>query len=173
MNFDLELLNLIYGFFHCAFLDAVLPFISSMGDAGIVWIIIAVVMLCFKNTRRQGVMLALALILCLLIGNITLKPLINRTRPYEIDRSIELLIEKLSDGSFPSGHTLSSFASATVLLLCFRKKAIPAAVLAVLIAFSRLYLRVHFPTDVLGGMILGTAIGFIAYKCVKRFKSSR
>ena len=168
MNFDMNLLNLIYNFFHCDFLDSVMPYISSMGDEGIIWIITAVILLCFKGTRREGIILSLSLVLCLVIGNLTLKPLINRMRPYEVDTSITLLIKPLEDGSFPSGHTLSSFASATALLLCFKKKAIPALVLSVLIAFSRLYLRVHFPSDVLAGIILGVGIGFAVYKFINK-----
>jgi len=166
MNFDLKLLNLIYGFFHCAFLDAVMPYISSLGDSGAIWIITAVVLMCFKRTRKDGIILSLSLIFCLIIGNMTLKPLIDRPRPYETDTSIILLIKPLNDGSFPSGHTLSSFAAATTLFLSYKTKAIPAFVLALIIAFSRLYLMVHFPSDVFAGMILGIAFGFMAHKII-------
>ena len=131
---DTAALDAIQGM-RCAFLDAVMPFISKLGDGGAIWIALTLVLMLFRKTRRTGYMLALSLVLGLLIGNLTLKPLIARVRPYDANPDFVLLIDRLSDYSFPSGHTLASFEAATVLLLQYRAKAVPALVLALLIAF--------------------------------------
>ena len=112
--------------------------------------------------------MAAALIMDLLICNVAVKNLAARTRPYEVNTSVQLLVAKLHDYSFPSGHTAASFASVTALYLAGEKKLWkPALVLACLIAVSRLYLYVHYPTDVLGGMIFGILAGFAGYWIVK------
>ena len=108
-------------------------------------------------------MMAAALLCGLIFGNLLLKPLIARVRPYDLREGIELLISKPSDYSFPSGHTLASFEAAVVLMVRERKRfGWAALVLAVLIAFSRLYLYVHYPSDVLGGILLGTAFALFS-----------
>ena len=112
--------------------------------------------------------MAAALIMDLLICNVAVKNLVARTRPYDVNTSVQLLVAKLHDYSFPSGHTAASFASVTALYLAGEKKLWkPALVLACLIAVSRLYLYVHYPTDVLGGMIFGILAGFAGYWIVK------
>ena len=109
--------------------------------------------------------MAAALIMDLLICNIAVKNLAARTRPYDVNTSVQLLVAKLHDYSFPSGHTAASFASVTALYLAGEKKLWkPALVLAVLIAFSRLYLYVHYPTDILGGIITGCIAAYIGYR---------
>ena len=152
---------------HNGLLDAVLPIISSFGNGGIGWILLSILLLCIPRCRKAGLTMALALIFCLLVGNITLKPLIARARPYSYFPEMTLLIPPLDDFSFPSGHTFASFAAATALFLHHRKAGAAAYILAVTIAFSRLYLYVHFPTDVLAGAILGVASGWVAYKLVQ------
>ena len=106
-----------------------------------------------------------ALILGLIVCNMILKPWVARIRPYDLQEQlgniIPLLIERQHDFSFPSGHTIASFEAATVLMLHNKKLGIPALILACLIAFSRLYLYVHYPTDVITSVILGTAFGFL------------
>ena len=165
---DTAALDAIQGM-RCAFLDAVMPFISKLGDGGAIWIALTLVLMLFRKTRRTGYMLALSLVLGLLIGNLTLKPLIARVRPYDANPYFVLLIDRLSDYSFPSGHTLASFEAAAVLLMQYRAKAVPALVLALLIAFSRLYLvHVHYPSDVLAGVLLGVAFACIARAAVRR-----
>lgn len=139
---------------HTPFLDEFFSAVTHLGDAGMVWIVLALGLLCFRKTRPLGVCMALALIFDLLLCNLCLKPLIDRPRPFAL-REIALLIDAPHDASFPSGHTAVSFAAAGVLALRKSKLAIPALVLAAIIAFSRLYLYVHFPTDVLGGMLVG------------------
>ena len=106
--------------------------------------------------------MGVALLLGFLTGNLLLKNCIARTRPFLWDPTISLLIEKPSDYSFPSGHTLASFECAVAIFRYHRKWGIAALVFAVLIAFSRLYLQVHYPTDVLGGAMLGTLWGMLA-----------
>ena len=157
---DTAALDAIQGM-RCAFLDAVMPFISKLGDGGAIWIALTLVLMLFRKTRRTGYMLALSLVLGLLIGNLTLKPLIARPRPCWLDSSVQLLIANPTDYSFPSGHTLSSVIGATVLTKANRKFGLAAIPLAALIAFSRLYLYVHFPTDILGAAVLGVGIGLV------------
>ncbi|MBQ5858865.1 MAG: phosphatase PAP2 family protein [Peptococcaceae bacterium] len=167
---EFQILDWIAGF-HNSFLDAVLPVISTFGDKGIGWIILSIILLCIPKYRKAGLAMALALIFCLLIGNITLKPLIARPRPYSYFPEMQLLIPPLSDYSFPSGHTFASFASATALFLHHRKEGTAAYLLAAVIAFSRMYLYVHFPTDILAGIILGVASGFTAFKLISWYHS--
>lgn len=168
-DYDFAILDWISGHFKCAFLDAVMPVISFLGNAGWFWIAAAIVLLITKKYRRVGAAVALALIFGLIVGNLTLKPLIARIRPYDVRPYIELLVSKPSDFSFPSGHTLASFEAATAIMLGDKRLGIPALILAVLIAFSRLYLYVHYPSDVAAGIVLGVLFGVIATAVVRRF----
>lgn len=152
---------------HTPVLTTVMKVITSLGDAGLIWILLALVLLLVPKTRKTGVVVAIALILDLLLCNVLLKNLIARTRPYEIQTMVEILVRKPSDYSFPSGHTAASFAAASVLFFVKdREKRLwgPALVLAILIAFSRLYFYVHYPTDVLGGAAIGLLCGDLASK---------
>ena len=161
-NFDFRILDWIQANLRNEVLDVVMPIITSLGNGGAIWIIITAILLIFNKTRNYGYMSVIALILCLLIGNLALKPFIARTRPFDINKVIDIIINKPKDFSFPSGHTMSSFAVATVLFYMDRKIGIIALILAILIGFSRLYLYVHFPSDVIVGMILGILVGIIA-----------
>ena len=172
-HFDLPILDWIAANLWCPFLDAVMPVITLLGDAGIFWIAIAVVLLFFPKTRRIGLGMGAALLLGLLVCNVTLKPLVARIRPYDyvleqFGVQIKLLIEAQHDFSFPSGHSIASFEAATVLLIHSKKAGVPAVVLACLIAFSRLYLYVHYPTDVIASVVLGVAFGFLGNWLVKK-----
>ena len=165
-SFDLPILDWIAGNLQCAFLDFIMPLITLLGDAGIFWIAMAVVMLFFPKYRKIGLSMGISLLIGLLLCNVTLKPLVGRIRPYDYQLEnfgvqIKLLIEAQHDFSFPSGHTIASFEAATALMIRNRKLGIPAMVLAVLIAFSRLYLYVHYPTDVLASVVLGIGIAFL------------
>ena len=163
VQMEFQILNQIAGL-RTEWLDTILPMISSFGDKGIGWIILAVILTCTRKYRKAGLTMGLALIFCLLIGNLTLKPLIARPRPYSYFPEMTLLVAPLADFSFPSGHTFASFASATALYLHHKKPGIAAYILAAAIAFTRLYLYVHFPSDVLAGMLLGILNGWIAYQ---------
>lgn len=167
-QFELTILNGIKNIFGCKFLDAVMPVITMFGDGGIFWIALAVIFVCFKRTRKMGITMGLSLALGFLIGNIGLKNIVGRIRPYDLNPDFPLLVEKLSDYSFPSGHTLASFEAATSIFLHNKKAGIPALLLAVLIAFSRLYLYVHYPTDVLTSIILGTALAILSFYLINK-----
>ena len=138
-----------------------MPKFTLLGDAGIIWILAAVALLCTKKYRRQGAVLLLGLLCGLLVGNVCLKHLVARPRPCWLDESVPLLIASPTDYSFPSGHTLSSTISATILTKTDRRFGYAAIPMAALLAFSRLYLFVHFPSDVLAGAVLGLVIGVV------------
>ena len=153
---DMQMLYWIAEHLRCAFLDWLMPLVSALGNYGILWILLAVILICTKRYRFTGIALGLSLLLGLLTGNLLLKPMVGRLRPFEVDESIALLISPPQDASFPSGHTLASFEAASVLMARHRRTlGPPVLVLAFLIAFSRLYLQVHFPSDVFFGMLLG------------------
>ena len=165
-GFDLPVLDWIAEHLWCPALDFLMPKITLLGDAGIFWMIIAAALLLFRKTRRTGVGMLLALLMGLLLCNLTLKPLCQRIRPYDyqlqyFQREIVLLIEAQHDFSFPSGHTIASFEACTALMIRNKKLGIPATILAIMIAFSRMYLYVHYPTDVIASVILGIGFGFI------------
>ncbi len=149
---------------HCEALNKMMIFFTNLGDAGIVWILLAIVLLYFKKTRKCGLLILIAMGIGLIIGNGLIKNVVKRARPCWLDSSIPLLIKKPLDYSFPSGHTLASFEAFVMIFLHNKKWGIVSGLLAVLIAFSRLYLFVHFPTDVLAGAILGTVISIVTYK---------
>lgn len=182
VSFDLPILDWLQAHLQCGFLDVLMPIITLFGEDGIFWIACAVVLLILKKYRKTGLGMAFALILGLVVCNMTLKPLIMRPRPYDFQAenfgiTIKLLVDGLHDYSFPSGHTIASFEAATVLLLNNKKLGIPAMILACLIAFSRLYLYVHYPTDVLVAIVLGIAFGFLgnwlAGLCFRRTSKGR
>lgn len=172
-GFDLPILDWIAANLWCPFLDAVMPIVTVLGDAGIFWMLIAAALLLFKKTRRVGLGMGFAMLMGLLLCNLTLKPLCQRPRPYDYQfdtfgKLIPLLIERQHDFSFPSGHTIASFEAAGVITLNNRKWGIAALVLACLIAFSRLYLYVHYPTDVLTSVVLGLALAFVGNRLSHR-----
>lgn len=159
---------------HTPLLDKILAFITSLGNAGIIWIVLAVVLLILPKTRKTGIIVAAALLMDLILCNLILKNLVARVRPYDVNTAIAILIKKPLDFSFPSGHTAASFAAMTALFLAKMKKAwLAALVLAVLIAFSRLYFYVHYPTDVLGGAVVGILSGIIGYAIVEKLDKCR
>ena len=144
--------------------DALMCFFSSLGNAGIIWIIAAVILLAFPKTRRSGMILAVALVADVILCNGILKNLFARVRPCDVNTTIQLLIPHPKDFSFPSGHTAASFTAVTALFFAGEKKLWkPALALAVVIAFSRMYLYVHYPTDILGGILVGVCCGYIGW----------
>lgn len=168
VSFDLPILDWIAANIWCPFLDVAMPIITLFGDDGIFWIAIAVILMISKKYRKIGIGMAFALIMGLIVCNITLKPLIQRPRPYDFQMEhfgieIPLLVSRMHDFSFPSGHTIASFEACTVLLLGNKKMGIPATILAVLIAFSRMYLYLHYPTDVIFSVVAGSLFGILGY----------
>lgn len=171
-NFDLPILAWIAEHLRTAFGDAVMPVVTLLGDAGIFWIAVAVVLLFIPKYRKVGLGMGAALVIGLLVCNVAMKPLFGRIRPYDYlakkDIIVDLLISAQHDFSFPSGHTIASFEAATVLMIHDRKLGIPALILASIIAFSRLYLYVHYPTDVIASVILGIGIAFLGNFLVQK-----
>ena len=161
MSIDWHVLNWIQDYLRCGFLDVLMPFISALGNGGAIWLVTAAVLLCFKKYRRHGVLLLIGLAAGVLIGNIGLKNIIARPRPCWLDTTVQLLIQNPGDYSFPSGHTLSSTIAAAILTSANRRFGYIAIPLAALIAFSRLYLFVHFPSDVLGAVCIGLLVVFV------------
>ena len=150
-------------------LTPVMIFITHLGDQGRIWIAIAALCLLFGRTRKAGVCMACALLLNFVLNNLILKNLFVRARPYETVEGLQRIIEAQRDFSFPSGHTGSSFAAATVtFLLCPRWAGMSALALASLVALSRLYVGVHFPTDILGGALVGVAAALVVCKLCRR-----
>lgn len=166
VSFDLPVLDWIAANLWCPVLDVLMPIITLLGDAGIFWIAVSVLFMITKKYRKTGIGMMLALMMGLLVCNIWLKPTIARIRPYDFQmeyflKEIPLLAGGMHDFSFPSGHTIASFEAAVVIALNSKKLGIPAMILAFLIAFSRLYLYVHYPTDVICSIILGTGFAFL------------
>lgn len=165
ISFDLPILEWIRATLWCDALDVIMPIVTMFGDGGIFWIAISVLLMIFPKTRRTGLGMAFALMMGLLVCNMTLKPMVARIRPYDLQAqlgvTVNLLNGTMHDFSFPSGHTIASFEAAVVLLCNSKKMGIPAMLLAVAIAFSRLYLYVHYPTDVIASILLGTIFALI------------
>lgn len=150
--------------------DTLMTLITKLGDAGIIWIMLSVVLLLFPRTRKSGAILAAALCIDVILCNGILKNLFARTRPCDVNTSVQLLISRPYGYSFPSAHTAASFAAASALYFAGEKKLWkPALVLAVLIAFSRMYLYVHYPTDILGGIAVGVLAAYAGKWIVQRF----
>ena len=158
--FEIEILKYIQTFFACEFLDFLMPKISALGDAGLIWILVGFLMLASKKHRKTGALLLIGLLAGLLVGNVILKNLFQRPRPCWLEPELLRLIQSPTDFSFPSGHTLSSFIAAFTIFFRHKKLGSVAILLASLIAFSRMYLFVHFPTDILGGILLAFGISY-------------
>ena len=173
VSFDLPILDWIAANLWCPIFDTVMPVITMFGDGGIFWIAISLILLFTKKYRKVGLGMAFALSMGLLVCNIILKPGVARIRPYDFQmeyfaKEITLIAGGMHDFSFPSGHTIASFEACTVLMLGNRKFGIPATILAILVAFSRLYLYLHYPTDVIVSMVLGTIFGILGYALAQK-----
>lgn len=166
---DFRILDFIREKLSNGFLDTVMPKLTAVGNIGLIWIFIAAAMVISRKYRRNGIELAAGLAGCALVGNLLLKNLVARQRPCWINDTVEMLIAVPKDYSFPSGHTMTAFAAAAILMYANKKFGIAAYILAALLAFSRLYLYVHFPTDVLAGAVIGTLIGIAVCFFSKKF----
>ena len=161
MPFEFAFLDWLYQFRNPV-MNTISIFFDYAGAHGEIWIAFTLLLLLFRRTRRAGFAMAVALVLYMATGHFFLKPLFARPRPCDVNTAITILVKRPHGHSFPSGHTASAFAAAFALWLQNRKLGVPALVLAAFIAFTRLYLYVHFPTDVLGGLVLGIALGAAA-----------
>lgn len=149
-------------------------FITFLGNGGWFWITLSVLLLIPKKTRKVGVTALIALAIGAIITNVFLKNIVARTRPYEVIDGLLLLVGKQSDFSFPSGHSCASFAAAMAYYKMSPKQyGIPALVLAGLISFSRLYVGVHYPTDVIAGIMIGILSGWLAFWIMEQRKKQK
>ena len=148
--------------------DTVWKVISLLGNGGAVWIGLAVLLLFFRKTRRAGAAMLLAIAVGYVIGNVLIKEAVMRPRPFVTHSDLAALLDPGDQWSFPSGHSLSSFAAATALFFFHKKTGLLAYLLAAAIAFSRLYVCVHYPTDVLTGAVLGILCGLAAAWLIDR-----
>lgn len=165
---------------HNEVLDYVMMFITSMGNGGLLWIFISIMLISIpkvgkenteqkKKRRYYGILMLISLAVTAMLGNLIIKNIVQRLRPFQVDTSVIPLIYP-KEYSFPSGHTSSSFAAATILFLYNFKMGSVAFVVAGLIAFSRMYFFVHFPTDILGGMVLGIFCSLLVWYGQKRIE---
>ena len=172
-TFERDILLWIHTHLRFAALTPVMRVLSLLGDKGIFWIALTVILLLFRRTRRLGIYCAVSIVLTFLVVNCAVKPLVARTRPYDLFPEIQILAHAEHDYSFPSGHSANSFAAAWILFKMTRKAygtskvmfrragkpyGVAALVLAALIAFSRLYVGVHYPTDVFAGIAIAIAL---------------
>ena len=148
----------------CGFLDSFVLFLTKVtGSYGQIWLVVGAALCVFKKTRKSGIAVIISYALVFAVGQFGLKDLIARARPCHVDETVQLLIARPSSYSFPSTHSGWAFAGATAILLRHKKGGLAAMAAAVLIAFSRLYLFVHYPTDVLFGAALGVGAAFLAH----------
>lgn len=168
-NMDFGILDFIQSHMRNPFFDFLMPFISAVGEAGIMWIVICLGFLIPKRTRIWAVAGLAAMLITWLSGEVIMKNLVCRVRPCNINFAVDMIVERPTSYSFPSGHTSSSFACATVLFKMNRKVGAAALFMAVLMGFSRLYNYVHFPTDVLAGMIWGILLASLTVFLFRKF----
>ena len=170
---ELAVLDWIAAHCHTVWLDTLVPFITSLGYKGLLWIVVALILLAIPSQRSTGFQVALALLFSVLLCNLILKNAVGRIRPFELAGITDLLVTLPDDPSFPSGHTSASFAAVTALMLDRHFLRWPCLVIGVLIALSRLYLYVHFPTDVAAGALLGILCGWLAVAVWRHLLSPR
>lgn len=165
---ELAILDFIQENLRCAWLDALMVGLTRLGDAGLIWLLLAAGLLLHRKTRRLGLAVALALLVEAMLCNVVLKPLVARVRPCDVNAALELLIAHPQDWSFPSGHTGAGFAAAGALYFARARGWIAAGLLAAALGFSRLYLYVHWPSDVLCGAALGIFAAWLVSFALKK-----
>lgn len=158
---------------HNPFLDKIMIFITSMGDIGFIWILIATFLIINKKYRSIGLVVLCAVTIQSILGEVIIKNIVQRERPFLVLENINLIIKAPNSYSFPSGHTAAGIAAALTMIYYFGKKASIFLVLALLIAFSRVYLYVHYPTDIIGGILLGALGAYIAIMIGRKFNVVR
>lgn len=157
---DVRIISYVQAHCHNRFTDFIFPLLSRIGNAGAVWLTIAIILGYNRRTRCFALMLFFSLALAHVISQI-LKPIIGRPRPFVVHPGVSLLIHTPGGYSCPSGHSASSFAAATVIWLFNSRFGAAALILAILIAFSRVFLFVHYPSDTIAGSLLGVLCAFI------------
>ena len=154
MNWELSCLNALQNFSNPV-IDKLMIILSTLGNAGVIWILFAILLLITKRHRKLGIQVIIAMMITFIIGNLILKNVIHRPRPYVVDPMLIPRVVKPLEYSFPSGHTMNGVTAALTMYFGEKRIGIPALILAVLIAFSRIYNLVHFPTDIIGGIVIG------------------
>ena len=171
LQFDSSILLWIQDNLRSDFLTPVMKVITHLGDKGIFWILLTLALLFVRKTRPLGVICAVSMVIGLVVTNLIIKNWAARIRPYEVVQGLKCIVPLADDWSFPSGHTTNSLACAWVLFRRTPKKCgVPALVLAILIALSRLYVGVHYPTDVLGGAVIGICCACLAMWLVPKLE---
>lgn len=160
MEWEFSLLDWIQNHLRGDVMDTAMSAATFLGNGGWFWIAVTLLGFIPRRTRKYAHVAAIALLMHLILCNFVLKPLIARLRPFQI-QAVELLIKEPSDFSFPSGHTQAAFSVATAICMWRRRYGIPALILASVIAFSRMYLYVHYPTDIVAGILFGVAFAFV------------
>ena len=168
-SFDTSALLYIQDFLRTPILTSIMVFLSRIGDFGFVWIFIGFILFIPDKTRRGAVDMLICLLAAYIINDLVLKLIFERVRPYEVINELKILVPPESTYSFPSGHANSSFAAALALTLAFGKKGALTYIPAALISVSRCYVGVHYPSDVLVGMIVGTAVSLAVYLLLRRY----
>ena len=168
-GFDEQALVWIAQYIRCDLLDPIMKLYTKLGDAGMLFIALGLVMLLFKSTRRAGFSALCAMVIGLVVVNFTVKPLVNRPRPWVVIEGFVNLVEEKDPHSFPSGHTNAAFAFAVALCMTAPRRwmKIAAVCAGVAMGLSRLYVGVHFPSDVLAGAVIGSVCGLIGALIVK------
>lgn len=159
-SFEFAVLDWIQANLRSPIMDLLMTAITTLGNHGLVWFILAGILLLTPKHRKAGVAVLAGLALEVACCNLVLKPLVGRIRPCDVNPAVQLLVARPDDFSFPSGHTGASFAAVSALYFSRSRLWMPSLILAVLIAFSRLYLYVHYPTDILAGALLGIMTGW-------------
>ena len=166
LSYEFAILDWIQANMRNPALDLLMPAITALGNSGLIWLLLAGVLLLTPKHRRAGAAVLAGLVLEIICCNMVLKPLVARVRPRDVNTAVQLLIARPDDFSFPSGHTGASFAAAAALFADRNRLWIPSLILALLIAFSRLYLYVHYPTDILAGAAIGMMAGWAGRQAV-------
>lgn len=169
-NLDIGILYFIRENLTNPILDKIMVFITTLGDTGFIWILIGVILLAQKKYRKVGIVLLSGLLLNLILGDVIIKNLVQRPRAFNTYPDINILISPPKSYSFPSGHTSSAFTAAFIIGYYLKNWKYGAYTLASLIAFSRLYLFVHYPTDIICGILLGTISALITIKFAENYK---
>ena len=166
--YDFDILFFIRNYIRNDVLNVIVPFYTHLGEDGIIWITLGVIMLIPKKTRKCGIMVLAALLVMLVVNNIILKNIVARPRPcFFYPDMVDGLVKVPSSYSFPSGHTVSAFAVAFTVYSQHKKFGIVTIIMAALMAFTRLYVFVHFPTDIYGGIIVAAGIAYFVYRMEK------
>ncbi len=190
MAWEIAFLEWIDRVFHSSdFWNQIIKYFSITNDIGLLWIFFGIVLLCIKKYRKYGIFMLVSLLIGFIINDLILKKVIMRPRPYEKSEALANFVNSIftynenwgatsnkllggvlpNGSSFPSGHTCTSFNCALFLCMTKQKRLyIPSLIIAVLMAFSRLFLCVHYPSDVLAGMILGSGVGLLSFYIFKK-----